>query len=281
MGEPWVGDAGLHWRRLLPAAAMAGVIMFGPAGWMRQADGQAQADGEKVMAMAPDASPSFLVATIKPTDPKETREGFPGDDHHIMAVNETVATILSIAYSIHGKQIVGGPEWISKDHWDINGIPDLPGTPNLKQTQEMFQKLLADRFHMALHVEKRAMPIYAITIAPGGPMLTPADPNEIHINTGNRDSGGQRTLKFSNISMADMALNLNFYESRPVIDETGLKGRYNFTLTWTYDPSKESEAGAPPSLVTAMKEQLGLKMEAVKGPADVYVIDHVERPSEN
>jgi hypothetical protein len=70
-------------------------------------------------------------------------------------------------------------------------------------------------------------------------------------------------------------------DRRPVIDRTSLTGRYDFTLRWTYDLSQESESGAPPSLFTAIKEQLGLRVDAVKGPAEVFVIDHVERPSQN
>jgi uncharacterized protein (TIGR03435 family) len=124
------------------------------------------------------------------------------------------------------------------------------------------------------------MPIYALTVSKGGPILKIADPNE-NLNTGNSGSGGERTLKFTNMSMPDFALNMNFYEDRPVIDQTSLPGRYDFTLKWTFDVSREGEPGAPPSLFTAIKEQLGLRLDAVKGPAEVFVIDHLERPSEN
>jgi uncharacterized protein (TIGR03435 family) len=175
---------------------------------------------------------------------------------------------------------VGAPEWFSKERYDINGVPDVPGVPNVKQVQQMYQKLLTERFHLVFHHETREIPIYAITLAKGGPLLTPADPKET-TNTGNSGSIGQRILKFRNISMPDFALNMNFYEDRPVIDETALPGRYDFTLKWTYDVMHEGDADAAPSLSTAMKEQLGLKFEAVKGPAPVLVVDHVERPSEN
>ena len=195
-------------------------------------------------------------------------------------MNATVATIFLVAYGIHGKQIVGGPAWFSKDRYDINGVPDVPGVPSLKQMQAMYQKLLADRFHLIFHREVREIPIYALTVAKGGAMLKPADPNE-NLNTGNSGGGGQRTLKFTNMSMPDFALNMNFYEDRPVIDQTALPGRYDFTLRWTSDVSAENEPGAPPSLFTAIKEQLGLRLDAVKGPAEVFVIDRVERPSAN
>jgi uncharacterized protein (TIGR03435 family) len=144
----------------------------------------------------------------------------------------------------------------------------------------MYQKLLADRFHLIFHREVRDIPIYALTVAKGGPILKVADPSE-DLNTGNSGSGGQRTLKFTNMSMPDFVLNMNLYEDRPVIDQTSLSGRYDFTLKWTFDVSSENEPDAPPSLFTAIKEQLGLRVDAVKAPAEVLVIDHVERPSAN
>lgn len=253
------------------------LVLQGAVAQMPKAAGSVEVE----QPMARDASPGFLVATIKASDPDSTSGwGFPTDGHRISCVHATVATILSVAYGTHIKQIVGGPEWLSKDRYDINGIPDVDGVPNLKQMQEMYQKLLAERFHLIFHRETREMPIYAITVAKGGPILKIADPSET-LNTGNSGGGGQRTLKFTNMSMSAFALNMNFYEDRPVIDQTSLPGRYDFSLKWTYDVSRESEPGAPPSLFTAIREQLGLRMDAVKGPAEVLVIDHVERPSEN
>lgn len=81
--------------------------------------------------------------------------------------------------------------------------------------------------------------------------------------------------------MADLALNLSFYEDRPVIDQTALAGWYSFTLKWTYDIAKENECDIAPSLFAPTKEQIGLQMDAIKGPAEVLVVDQIERPSEN
>ncbi len=120
----------------------------------------------------------------------------------------------------------------------------------------------------------------AITVAKGGPNLAPAKPGE-HLNEGSRQNGGQRTLKFTNMPMRYFALNMNFYMDRPVIDQTSLPGSYDLILAYSFDVSRAGDADAAPSLFTAMKEQLGLKMEAVKGPAEVFVIDHVDRPSPN
>ena len=248
-----------------------------------QPTGQTQASSEKEQAMATDASPAFLVATIKPTDLNTTRQGwsFESEGRHITCFNATLKDIVRLAYGVHDKQIVGEPEWFSKDRFDVNGVPDQPGVPSIKQIQHMYQELLADRFHMVFHRETREMPIYALTIAKGGPILTPAGPAQARSNAGNSGGIGFRVIKATNLSISDLGLNLNSYEDRPVIDQTLLPGRYNFTLKWTYDVPDEHEPNAPPSLFTALKEQLGLRMDAVKGSAPVLVIDHVERPTGN
>ncbi len=242
-------------------------------------------------AMAPDASPSFLVATIRPTDPSTTRQGwsFESEGRQITCANATLNDIVRIAYGVHARQIVDAPGWFSKERFDIKGVPDEPGVPSIQQLQHMYQQLLADRFHLVLHHETRDLPIYAITVAKGGPLLTPAKPEEVRSNAGNSGGVGFRILKATNLSLSNLALNLNLYEDRPVIDQTALEGKYDFTLKWTYDVSqdvskdvsKENETSAPPSLIVAMKEQLGLRLEAVKGPAPVLVIDQVEHPTSN
>jgi uncharacterized protein (TIGR03435 family) len=240
----------------------------------------AQTAIEKEQPMAKDASPGFLVATIKPSSATDTNGGFPTKGHHISSYNVTVDNLLSVAYAIHVKQIVNAPEWLSRDHYDVDGIPDVPGVPSLLQMREMYQKLLADRFHMVFHRETRDLPIYAITVAKGGQILKLADPGET-LNTGSSGSGGQRILKFRSMPMSAFALNMNFYVDRPVIDQTSLPANYDFTLKWTYDDSRLADPDAAPSLFTAIKEQLGLEMKAIKGPAEVIVIDHIEKPSEN
>jgi uncharacterized protein (TIGR03435 family) len=94
--------------------------------------------------------------------------------------------------------------------------------------------------------------------------------------------GAQITQSITNFSMTEFALILQFFTDRPVVDQTGLAGKWNFKWTWTADESRVSpDADAPPGMFSAIQEQLGLKLEAVKAPADVYVIDHIERPSAN
>lgn len=264
-------------------ALFGGIVLlaFTPSALMAQVADAAQSGAVGVQQpMASEAHPGFLVVTIKPSDPNAAPKSLPTGGRHISFADASVSTLIMLAYRIHPKQIVGGPDWISSDHYDISGVPDVPGVPSLPQMQEMVQKLLADRLHLAFHREIREMPVYAITVAKGGPSLKAADSKE-PVNTGETINAGRRTLRFTNMSMSDFVLNMNFYEDRPIIDQTSLPGRYDFTLKWTYDLSKEGESDAPPSIFTAIREQLGLNMTAVKGPAEVFVIDSIERPSEN
>ncbi len=236
---------------------------------------------EKEMPMAADATPAFLVAAIHPSDPNATGGwSFESEGRQVKCVRATVMDILSVAYGAQTRQIVGGPSWLSIDRYDVSGVPDAPRVPNVTQLRGMYQKLLTERFHLVIRREMREMPVYAMTVAKGGPHLKVADPAET-MNAGNSGNASQRILRITNMSMKDFAANLDFYEDRPVIDRTGLPGNYDFTLRWAYDVATENATGAPPPLFTAIREQLGLRMDAVKGQAEVIVIDHVERPSEN
>jgi uncharacterized protein (TIGR03435 family) len=232
-------------------------------------------------AMAAGADPGFEVAAIKPANPNDASDGFHLDGRQIYIENQTVEKLLLFAYGVHPKQVVDGPEWLATERYDIKGVPDSPGQPSLKQMQAMVQKLLADRFALKFHREKRELPVYAVTVAKGGPKLTKSlgDPNGLMDETGSQN-GGQTTWRFTNTSMADFALVMQFDTDRPVVDQTGIAGRYDFQLGWTFDETR-TDANAPPGLFTAIQEQLGLKLEAVKAPAEVLVVDKVELPSAN
>lgn len=243
----------------------------------------AQQNGTSPMSpMAADAHPSFEVATIRPADPNKTNGNFIVGGHRLVIEGQTVNDLISFAYAVHRKQIVDGPPWLETERFDIDGQADQPGVANLHQVQEMLQELLKDRFNLKLHREKRDLPIYAITLAKGGPKLAPSAANAYGLPTqSGHGHGGQQQRKFTNNSMSDFALGMQAYMDRPVINETGLSGRYDFTLRWTPDNVPTNEPGAPPGIFTAIQEQLGLKLEATKGPANVLVIDHIEKPSAN
>lgn len=274
----------IHSKRLSSASrALQICVTMLAMSWLQVMAQSPSPQVQKEQPMAADAKPAFEVATIRLSDPNDPRAAngwsFESEGHRLQCRQATVLDIVSVMYGIKPQQIVGGPDWLSKTHYDITGIPDTPGVPNSSQVREMYKKLLADRFHLALHRDTRDMSIYAVTVAEGGPHLKPAGPEE-RTNAGNSGDRSQRVVRFTGMSMQDFARNLTLFEDRPVVDKTGLTGRYDFTLRWTYALSGEEQPDAPPSLFTAMKEQLGLQMNAAKGSAEVIVIDHLERPSD-
>jgi uncharacterized protein (TIGR03435 family) len=230
--------------------------------------------------MAADAHPSFEIATIKPSRPDDTNGGFQVGGHRLLIQNQTLNDLIAFAYAIHQKQIVDGPPWLETQRFDIVGQADVDGYASLPQIQEMLQKLLASRFNLKFHREKRELSIYAITLAKGGSKLTrhTGASNGLPSQSGGGSGNGRR---FTNNSMSDFALGMQDFLDRPVVDQTGLEGRYDFVLRWTPDDSNTDGPNQAPGLFTAVQEQLGLKMEPVKGQADVYAIEHVEKPSEN
>ena len=249
---------------------------------------------EQPKAMAADADPSLDVATIKPSDPSRRGKGFGFQGTHFRTFNMNLNDMLAIAYGLHTKQIIGAPDWFGTDLYDVDGVPDVPGRPDLKQMGILLQKLLADRCALKLHHETRELSVYAITVAAGGPKMTkstvaPTDPQAFGFR-------GLGDLIVRNMSMKDFAMGMqSAVTDKPVVDHTGLTDRYDFALKWTPDdsqfaqfrtavnvtPPKSDDPNAPPSLYTAVQETLGLKIEATKAPDDVIVIDHVEKPSAN
>lgn len=234
--------------------------------------------------MPADADPSYEVATIKPNNPDNKNLGLELHGGHLGIENMTIDSMLNLAYAVHPKQIIDSPAWFTSAHYDIEGVLDTDGQPNLKQIQGIMQKLLADRFQLKFHRETRELSVYAITVTKGGPKLTKSqgDPKALGVEN-DRVRAGQDTMTVTNLSMAEFALILQFYTERPVVDQTGLAGKWDFKWTWTSDESRlpPDATNAAPGLFTAIQEQLGLKLEAKRAPADVFVVDHVERPSSN
>jgi uncharacterized protein (TIGR03435 family) len=230
--------------------------------------------------MAADAHPVFEVATIKPSDPNATGTSFLIQGRHIGMLNQPVANLIALAYGLQGRQIVGGPAWLGTDRYNIDGVADVEGEPNFKQMQEMYRKLLAERFGLAAHMEKNEMAVYALRVGKGGVKnmaKSKGDPN----GEPDQNGGGTRGATFTNCSMGDFSLMLGFMMDRPVVDQTGIAGRWDFALRWTPQDAETTDANAPPGMFTAIQEQLGLKLEPVKAQADVLVVDKVERPSAN
>lgn len=233
--------------------------------------------------MAKDADPDWDVVTVRMTDPNTTNGTFDVRGRHIILGNRTVETILMLAYGLQKNQIVGGPDWVRTQHFDADGIPTVEGQPSIDQFRSMMRKLMVERFGLKVHTEQRELLVYALTLAKGGPtmMKSKADPNALQGDS-DTQSGGQRSISMTNATMKGFALELLYNTDRPVVDQTGLTDRYDFTLKWTYDDSKmPAESTSVPDLFTAIQEQMGLKLDAVKAKTDVFIIDQVERPEAN
>lgn len=245
----------------------------------------------RVPQMAADAKPGFEVATVKPSKPDEPGKLFGVRGHRILTVNTTLMDLITFAYNVQQKQVIGAPSWASSEKFDIQGEPDQPGTPNRAQLQGMYQKLLADRFQLKFHEDKKELSAYILTVAKGGPKMTR--------NTGSPNGlpalffRGLGVLTVSNATMREFAgLMQSAVLDRPVVDQTGLTGKWDFLLKWTPDESQFGGMGirvpppsnapdAPPPLFTAIQEQIGLKLESGKADVETMVLDHVTQPSPN
>ncbi len=244
-----------------------------------------------VPPMAANADPSFEVATIKPSQPDRPGRAFLWRGNQFTTINTTLMALITFAYGVQQKQVIGGPDWIDSDKFDIEGKPDTPGTPSSAQLRLMVRKLLEDRFQLKYHNDKRELPAYLLVVAKTGPKMTKDENNP----------NGLPALFFHqlgdlNVRNATMGAFAGLMQSavldRPVVDRTGLTGNWDFELKWTPDdsqfggmgmraPPPSDAADAPPPLFTAIQEQIGLKLEADKASVDVIVIDSVEKPSPN
>jgi uncharacterized protein (TIGR03435 family) len=239
--------------------------------------------------MAPDADPNIAVATIKPSNPNSPGRGFRVQPGLFSTFNTPLLSLITFAYNLQSKQVIGGPAWLESDKYDIVMKPDSDDQPSDQQWKTMVQKLIADRFKLSLHRDQKELSVYALTVAKGGPHLTPSegDPNGLP----GMNFGPFGKVAARNANMVNLAWHLqNTALDRPVVDQTGITGRYDFALSWVPDEFQYPDfRSGPPirsntdgeDLFTAIQQQLGLKLEATKAKADVVVIDHVEKPSEN
>ena len=277
------------WLNCLSFVALSGVVLHAQnIGGDRML--QAAVSPQVPTRMAADADPSFDVATIRPSDPAATGRGFRVGGRKFSVLSTSLSVLIQWAYGVHEKQIVGAPEWVNNDKFDIVGVPDKEGQPSSAQWKMMTQKLLADRLKLTFHHDKRVLPVYVLSVGKAGSKLTKSESSSPLISFSFETAAGGISLPVKNATMAEVASVLQTgVLDRPVVDQTGIEGRYDFVLKWAPDdsqfggnPPAASQADSPlPSLFTAIQEQVGLKLDAVKVPVDVLVIDHVEKPSGN
>lgn len=216
----------------------------------------------------------------------------PGDLSRWTARNVTARNLIGLAYGLNGYQIAGGPSWIDAEKFDVDArvddsmVSQLQKLTHLQQQKQMalmLRSLLADRFKLQVTRSMKEAPAFALVIAKGGPKFKetpPPDPQSDRDyspqSTGPNGVVIQMNGKPMSVFMIYLAVAV---PGRPVIDQTGLKGTYAFTLR--YSPSDSPPENGPPSIFTALEEQLGLRLENTKAPVDIVNVDHIEEPTEN
>jgi len=233
----------------------------------------------------------FEVATIRPAQPgpPNTFRGIKAnaDGAGYTSVYVTVKLMISLMYRIPMRQILNAPKWVDDDPYDLAAKADKKY--NLDDLHIMYQNLLADRFHLKFHIETKEANAYVLTIDKGG--------SKMKVNTSPQDYNipisfsGVGAMKGVRVPMAYFCYNLGQLfqgDERPVVDQTGLTGFYDFNLSWLPDNIPQNfrdtlpqDVLDRPSIFVALKDQLGLKLTAQKGPVQYFVIDHVDRPTEN
>ncbi len=215
------------------------------------------------------ATPSFEVSTIKPSKPDEPGKLFVVQGGgKFRTLNFSLGEMISTAYGVQAKQVIGAPDWIWSEKFDVEATPDTPGMPSRDQLMGEVQRLMADRFQLKFHHDKREMSALILTVAKSGPKLKTS-----------ADAGGLPGLFFTGVGVLNVR-NAHIPEftglmqeavlDRPIVDQTGLTGKYDFTLKWTPDEAQLAQMGmkapaneaadAPPNLFTAMQEELGLRL---------------------
>jgi uncharacterized protein (TIGR03435 family) len=248
-----------------------------------------------IMGQSPAPRPkfdAFDVATIRPADPdaKAGRYIVMQGTHRFVEKYYTLKLLIAAAYDLNPKTISGGPGWIESDHYDILAVTPGDVRPTHDEQMSMLRNLLTDRFKLTFHREQKTISIYELELAKSGPKLkastAPPDDPAALIST----VYPQRiVLPARNATMGDfVSLLQRALLDRPVVDKTGLSGRYDFDLEWAPDetqfggdvPVASADAPSPP-FFSGIQEQLGLRLEATRGPVDALVVDKAERPSAN
>lgn len=228
-----------------------------------------------VTAQSP--SPAFEVASIKrnATGSLNANAARVAGDRY-RAENVTLISLLRVAYAVQEFQIAGHPAWADVDRFDIDA--KMEAGANSRDWPLMLQRLLADRFKLAAHRESRDGPIYTLVVGSSGPRLTAAEPSK-RANPGGDFSASPTQIVGTGVSMAELAMRLSRSIGVAVVDGTGLTGAFDVKLTWPVDDRFVGRgASASPTIFTAIQEQLGLRLQAGRGPVDMLVVDRAERP---
>lgn len=252
-----------------------------------------------ILAQTPSPTPTprpkfdaFEVATVKPVEPADKSPRYIKMDgpHRFVEKYYTLKLLIAAAYDLNPKTISGGPSWVDSAHYDILALTPGDVRPSHGEQMSMLRNLLTDRFKLTFHRQQKEFSIFELQVAKNGPKLkattaSPDDPPAListvypqHI-----------LLPARNVTMGDFtSLLQRALLDRPVVNKTGLTGKYDFDLNWAPDSSQfggdvgAASADAPSApFFTAIQEQLGLKLVATRGPVEALVVDHAEKPSAN
>jgi uncharacterized protein (TIGR03435 family) len=224
---------------------------------------------------------SIEVAVVRPHPSAVMHNNFSFAKNRFELEDQPLLKLIAFAYSLNPRQIVGTDGWVSGDHWDMSGTTNLTEDATLPQEQQLIRQLLVERFGLQFHQEKREMPAYALQVVNDQPKLADAANPAAQPLEWTQGHDGVRTENYRSNSMADFLVVKRLFMDRPLVDQTGLLGRYDFKLTYSYGDAPSADPDAPPTMFTAVKEQLGLKFEPVKTSVNVMVIDHVGQPTAN
>ena len=288
-------------KLLLSAAGLLAVVVPIVFGVLKPAQSRAASQAPNAAVVAP----AFDTLSIQPNKTGEPMAGFNVKGRpmsaiqfkpdRFMATNFTLHKLIQRAYDVQDDQILGGPDWVNSEGYDIDakveksvfdGLQKLGPDQRVLQSRRMLQALLADHFKLSFHNETKEVPVYTLLIAGNGLKIPRAIPGDTYANGvkcfGGRPCGAGVILApeggklvGQGVPIASLVQDLSeHYLHRAVLDKTGLADKYDFTLQWT---PEESQA----AIFTAFEEQLGLKLEPQRAPMEVLVIDHAEKPSGN
>jgi uncharacterized protein (TIGR03435 family) len=245
-------------------------------------------------------SSAFEVASIKPTDRAFSGRSvrMPPDDGMVTMRGWSLKELILFAWGnngmgLHPSLIAGGPNWFDRDRYDIVAKPEGHRIPTHEERKQMLKALLIDRFQLKFHRESKETAVYALVVGRAGPKMKErkADdggaPFSLPLNGFRMPGRNASMAQLAGILQSLIPLTDPERDNRPVIDKTGLNGRFDFDLKWAPDSTLAGGRGGAtdladaPDLFTAVQEQLGLKLEAQRVPMEVLVIDHVDRPTEN
>jgi uncharacterized protein (TIGR03435 family) len=216
---------------------------------------------------------AFDVASIKLADPHAGDASIKRSGTRLTITGYTPRMLIKWAYDVRDDRLLGQSKWLDSAQYDI--LAEAPEQPRFGELQRMMLSLLKERFGIVIHHEERNLPFFALVIDKGGPKVrvAEADPGPARNTFSMSESGHLRGTKVTAAMLANVLSNQT---GRSVQDFTELKGIFDFILAWSPDDSASTDnADALPSIFTAVREQLGLKLEPRRGPVDVIVVDQL------